>query len=64
MMVLIRFNLLLDFIEGLTVGLRIVFILTGMYCEKNDISKSKNYKKIIQTNYNKIILLINLKRDK
>lgn len=41
----IRCNLLPDFIEGITVGLGILFILIGMCCEKFDISKVKNYKK-------------------
>lgn len=41
----IRFNLLPDFIEGVIVGLELLFILIGMCYEKYDISKIKNYKK-------------------
>ena len=41
----IRFNLLSDFIEGVMVGLGLLFVLIGMCCEKYDISKIKNYKK-------------------
>lgn len=44
-MLSIRVNLLPDFIEGLTVGLGIVFILIGICSEKYDLSKVKNYKK-------------------
>lgn len=41
----IRFNLLTDFIEGVMVGLGLLFVIIGMYYEKYDISKIKNYKK-------------------
>lgn len=41
----IRFNLLPDFIEGVIVGLGLLFVLIGIYCEKYDISKIKKYKK-------------------
>ena len=40
-----RFNLLPDFIEGISVGLGLLFILIGISCEKYDISKVRNYKK-------------------
>ena len=45
----IRFNLLRDFIEGVIVGLGLLFVLIGMCCEKYDISKIKNYKKNLFT---------------
>ena len=41
----IRFNLLPDFIEGVIVGLGLLFVLIGMCCKKYSISKIKNYKK-------------------
>lgn len=41
----IRFNLLSDFIEGLILDVGLLFLLKGMYCERYDISKIKNYKK-------------------
>lgn len=41
----IRFNLLPDFIEGVTAGLGLSVMLIGMCCEKYGISKIKNYKK-------------------
>ena len=41
----IRFNLLSDFIEGVMVGLGLLFVLIGMCYEKYDIYKIKNYKK-------------------
>jgi hypothetical protein len=42
-----RFNLLPSFVQGLSVGLGIIFILIGMYAQNHDISKFKNYKKNI-----------------
>lgn len=64
MMVSIRFNLLLDFIEGLTVGLGIAFILIGMYCEKYDISKSKTIKRNYSNELQQNNFITYLKRDK
>jgi hypothetical protein len=43
----IPFNLLPDFIEGLCVGLGLTFIFVGLYAEKHNISKLKNYKKAL-----------------
>lgn len=40
-------NLLPEFIKGLCVGLGLTLIFIGMYSEKHDISKLKNYKKDI-----------------
>ena len=41
----IRFNLLSDFIEGVMVGLGLLFVLIGICYEKYDIYKIKKYKK-------------------
>ena len=38
-------NLLPEFISGLCAGLGLTLIFIGMYSEKHDISKLRNYKK-------------------
>ena len=48
----IRFNLLPDFIEGFCIGLGLVLVFVGMYSEKHDISRLKNYKKTL---FNRVI---------
>ena len=42
-----RFNLLSDFIEGLCVGLGLLFILLGMSYKKYNISQLRRYKKLL-----------------
>jgi hypothetical protein len=42
-----RFNLLPDLIQGLCAGLGLVLILIGMYAENHEISKLRNYKRIL-----------------
>lgn len=40
-------NLFPEFIKGLCAGLGLVLILIGMYSENHDISKLRDYKKMI-----------------
>lgn len=42
-----RYNLLPDFIQGVLIGIGLLFVLIGMCFEKYNISKIKKYKKNI-----------------
>lgn len=46
-------NLLPEFIKGLCVGLGLILIFIGIYSEKHDISKLRNYKKLL---FKKVLL--------
>lgn len=40
-------NLLPEFIKGFCIGLSLILILIGMYSENHDISKLRDYKKML-----------------